>query len=179
MLSNSWFRVWTRLKATKGVKIRFVQLHSPFGGIIRGNRKPSLPTPPKQAQVICEGRSLFLNFRLSTLITLEKTCELFRFPYCKDSLVPRRSLLICCPREGDVTAHGRVQEWPSRKRLGTRLLQGIFFVASKWPLWFFFPFFFEKSLIKSLLFFFIRALDGLKREDRLWTGFVWISSLLW
>ena len=51
------------------------------------------------------------------------------------SLVPRRSLLIRCPREvyeragerarrvslGDVTAHGIVQEWPSRKRLGTRL----------------------------------------------------------
>ena len=52
------------------------------------------------------------------------------------SLVPWRSLLIRCPREvweregertrsrrvslGDVTAHGRVQEW--RKRLGTRLL---------------------------------------------------------
>ena len=51
-------------------------------------------------------------------------------------LVPRRPLLIRCPREvweragertgsrrvslGDVTAHGRVQKWPSRKRLGTR-----------------------------------------------------------
>ena len=172
MLSNSWFRVWTRLKATKGVKICFVQLHSPFGGIIKGNRKPSLPTLLKQAQVICEGRSLFLNFRLSTLITLEQTFRLFRFPYCKGSLVPRRSLLICCPREGDVTAHGRVQEWPNRKRLRTRLLQGIFFVSSKWPQSFF-SLFFEK------FFFFIRALDGLKREDRLWTGFVWISSLLW
>ena len=44
------------------------------------------------------------------------------------SLVPRHSLLICCPREaweraslGGVTAHGRVQEWPSRKRLEIRL----------------------------------------------------------
>ena len=41
------------------------------------------------------------------------------------SLVPRHSLLISCPREvwervslGDVTAHGRVQEWPSRKMPG-------------------------------------------------------------
>ena len=40
------------------------------------------------------------------------------------SLVPtRRSLLIYCPREslGDVTDHGRVQELPSPKCLGTRL----------------------------------------------------------
>ena len=51
------------------------------------------------------------------------------------SLVPRRSLCIRCPREvwkrgrvsrGDVTARGRVQEWPSRKRLGTRLGFAIF-----------------------------------------------------
>ena len=38
------------------------------------------------------------------------------------SLVHRRSLLPGCPRElGDVTAHSRVQDWPSRERLGTRL----------------------------------------------------------
>ena len=50
------------------------------------------------------------------------------------SLVPRRSLLIRCPLEvweragkkmryliGNVTAHDRVQEWRSWKRLGTRL----------------------------------------------------------
>ena len=53
------------------------------------------------------------------------------------NLVPRRFFLIHCPREvweragertrsrrvslGDVTAHGRLQKWPSRKRLGTRL----------------------------------------------------------
>ena len=50
------------------------------------------------------------------------------------SLVPRRSLLPRCPREvseraggsrrvslGDVTAHGRVQDWLSLERLGTRL----------------------------------------------------------
>ena len=46
-------------------------------------------------------------------------------------LVPRRSLLIPLSARslgesgpvslGDVTAHGRVQEWPSRERLGTRL----------------------------------------------------------
>ena len=43
------------------------------------------------------------------------------------SLVPRRPLLPHCPREvwesllGDVTAHGKVQDWPNRERLGTRL----------------------------------------------------------
>ena len=53
------------------------------------------------------------------------------------NLVPRRFFLIHCPRKvweragvrtrsrrvslGDVTAHGRLQKWPSRKRLGTRL----------------------------------------------------------
>ena len=51
------------------------------------------------------------------------------------SLVPRRSLLTRCLREvweragessrrvslGDVTAHGRVQDWPRRERLVTRL----------------------------------------------------------
>ena len=47
----------------------------------------------------------------------------FRFGSWK---VPRRSLLIRCPREvwerasgdGDVTAHGRVQEWSSRNAWG-------------------------------------------------------------
>ena len=41
-----------------------------------------------------------------------------------DSLVPRRSLLTRCPCEvwEDVTAHGRVQDWPHRERLGTRLI---------------------------------------------------------
>ena len=49
-----------------------------------------------------------------------------------DSLVPRRSLLTCCPREvwEDVTAHGRVQDWPRRERLGTRLILW-FWVNSK------------------------------------------------
>ena len=51
------------------------------------------------------------------------------------SLDPRRSLLIRCPREvwetgrvslGDVTAHDRVQECSSGKRLGTRLSFAIF-----------------------------------------------------
>ena len=55
----------------------------------------------------------------------------------KCSLVPRRSLLPRCPREvwgragessrrlslGDVTAHGILQDWPNRERLGTRLQQ--------------------------------------------------------
>ena len=69
-------------------------------------------------------------------------CCTFSHPWIKPvlhqtSLVPRRSLLPRCPREvweragertrsrrvslGDVTAHGRVQDWPSRERLGTRL----------------------------------------------------------
>ena len=45
----------------------------------------------------------------------------------RTSLVPRRSLLICYLGEservslGDITAHAGVQEWPSRKRVGTRL----------------------------------------------------------
>ena len=70
------------------------------------------------------------------------------------SLVPRCSLLIRCPREvweragertafsasisRDVTAHSRVQEWPSRKRLGTRLTKQIFPWAENkevfWPI---------------------------------------------
>ena len=32
---------------------------------------------------------------------------------------------------GDVTAHGRVQEWPSRKRLGTRLRDYEYIVSSR------------------------------------------------
>ena len=71
---------------------------------------------------LCENRSPIRN---SVNIAEENT-----------SLVPRRSLLPRCPREvweragertswrvslGDVTAHGRVQDWPSRERLGTRL----------------------------------------------------------
>ena len=59
----------------------------------------------------------------------------YAFSCC--SLFPRLSLLPRCPREvweragertrsrhvslGDVTTHGRVQDWPSRERLGTRL----------------------------------------------------------
>ena len=68
------------------------------------------------------------------------------------SPVPRRSLLTRCPREvweragertlsrlssrrvflSDITAHGRVQDWPRRERLGTRLVALLTFPPVSW-----------------------------------------------
>ena len=88
--------------------------------------------PPRLVPAICGGNGLHVSVNCCPRRDFAQKAK-FR----GGSLVPRPSLLIRSPREvweragertrsrwvslGDVTAHGRVQEWPSRKRLGTRL----------------------------------------------------------
>ena len=92
--------------------IRLPSMYHPVGQIILAKRLSSHAT---------NWRTIYFQawaLGSSYLCEVERSCI-----WKLVSLVPKRSLLLHCPREvwDSRWRHDRVQGWPSRERLGTRL----------------------------------------------------------